>query len=230
MAKAKGGRRRSRNSGGNGMTGRIIETLTTAPGTKTSELADMLGSDQLTVRNELMKLEKAGAVSRTGQTRGTRWYVADADAAAKASEAELPPEAGESKDGRRGPQEKKLDGVKADLGKIPDSDIAAKTGVSVRTIAAYRKRHGIVGYSGPRRRGGEAAPKATPAAKAPRASGGSSNKTAAWKVDIRVGRDVNSKFVLARNLADAVSLASSGASKLGGDVIGLSWVGDSLDG
>jgi len=37
------------------------------------------------------------------------------------------------------------------LGTVPDADVAKKAGVSVRTIASFRARHGIPGYSGPRR-------------------------------------------------------------------------------
>jgi len=39
-----------------------------------------------------------------------------------------------------------------ELGKVPDADIADKAGVSVRTVASFRSRHDIAGYSGPRRR------------------------------------------------------------------------------
>ena len=38
------------------------------------------------------------------------------------------------------------------LGKVPDAEVATAAGVSVRTIASYRARNGIVGYKGPRRR------------------------------------------------------------------------------
>ncbi|MCB9681873.1 MAG: hypothetical protein H6733_10410 [Alphaproteobacteria bacterium] len=38
------------------------------------------------------------------------------------------------------------------LGKVPDSEVAKLAGVSVRTIASYRARNDIAGYTGPRRR------------------------------------------------------------------------------
>jgi hypothetical protein len=38
------------------------------------------------------------------------------------------------------------------LGHVPDAEVARMSGVSIRTIASYRARHGISGYSGPRRR------------------------------------------------------------------------------
>jgi hypothetical protein len=38
------------------------------------------------------------------------------------------------------------------LGRVPDSEVAKLAGVCVRTVATYRSRLGIPGYSGPRRR------------------------------------------------------------------------------
>lgn len=38
------------------------------------------------------------------------------------------------------------------LGKVPDSEVARMSGVSVRTVASYRARNDIGGYDGPRRR------------------------------------------------------------------------------
>ena len=40
------------------------------------------------------------------------------------------------------------------LGKLPDAEIAERCGVSVRTVASYRARHKIAGYTGPRKRQG----------------------------------------------------------------------------
>jgi len=45
------------------------------------------------------------------------------------------------------------------LGKRPDGEIAKKAGVSVRTVANYRSRKGIGGYSGPKRRGKDRKPR-----------------------------------------------------------------------
>lgn len=38
------------------------------------------------------------------------------------------------------------------LGQVPDADVAKAAGVSIRTIASFRARHEIPGYSGPRRK------------------------------------------------------------------------------
>jgi hypothetical protein len=37
------------------------------------------------------------------------------------------------------------------LGQVPDAEVARRAGVSIRTIASFRARHGIPGYRGPRR-------------------------------------------------------------------------------
>ena len=42
---------------------------------KSKELADRVKADILEVRQELLELEKLGIVYRTGQTRGTRWWL-----------------------------------------------------------------------------------------------------------------------------------------------------------
>lgn len=41
------------------------------------------------------------------------------------------------------------------LGQVPDREVADLAGVSVRTIASYRSRHGIAAYSGPKRSKGQ---------------------------------------------------------------------------
>lgn len=235
MAKAKAKRRAKRGSAPVGPD-RIMMVLNESPGAKTSDLAERLGVAQLQIRNELMQLEQSGMVHRTGQTRGTRWYPGTGSGEA-AHEEELPPEAGESAE-RRGPKERILDDNRDLLGSLPDSEAAKRTGVSVRTIAAYRKKHGIAGYSGPRRRGGKAeAPAAAaapaaptaPARRAPKsaATNGSSGN-AAWRVDIRVGGENVVRYVFAPSLEDAARTATAGASSLGGQVIGIGWVGDAL--
>jgi hypothetical protein len=38
------------------------------------------------------------------------------------------------------------------LGKIPDNAVAERCGVSCRTVASYRSRHGIEGYTGVRKK------------------------------------------------------------------------------
>jgi hypothetical protein len=45
------------------------------------------------------------------------------------------------------------------LGNAPDGEIAEKAGVSMRTVANYRTRQGIAGYSGPKKRGKDRKPR-----------------------------------------------------------------------
>lgn len=45
-----------------------------------------------------------------------------------------------------------LESFRDELGTVPDDVIAEKAGVSRRTVASFRKEHGIAGYKGPRRR------------------------------------------------------------------------------
>jgi len=69
----------------------------------------------------------------------------------------LPPEPGEEGAPvmRPGSKDSHLVPFLDELGKVPDADIAERAGVSVRTVASFRSRHEISGYSGPRRsRGG----------------------------------------------------------------------------
>lgn len=49
--------------------------------------------------------------------------------------------------------------VLQELGTVPDSVVARKVGVSLRTVASFRARHSIGGYAGPRRRGADRAPR-----------------------------------------------------------------------
>lgn len=71
----------------------------------------------------------------------------------------LPPEAGSDTDGddksppppRPGSKDHLLIPHWDLLGAVPDADVAREAGVSVRTVASYRARHEISGYSGPRR-------------------------------------------------------------------------------
>jgi hypothetical protein len=52
---------------------------------------------------------------------------------------------------RSGSKDLQLEAHHARLGTVPDAEIARLAGVSVRTVASYRSRHGIPGYDGPRR-------------------------------------------------------------------------------
>ncbi|MEZ4319704.1 MAG: hypothetical protein R3F61_19465 [Myxococcota bacterium] len=57
----------------------------------------------------------------------------------------LPPEAGET---RPGSKDDRIEPYREMLGSVPDSDVAKKAGVSVRTIASFRSRNQISGYKG----------------------------------------------------------------------------------
>ncbi|MCB9679700.1 MAG: hypothetical protein H6737_31625 [Alphaproteobacteria bacterium] len=57
------------------LTAAIVDALAETECAKSKELADRVGADILDVRQELLELEKLGIVYRTGQTRGTRWWL-----------------------------------------------------------------------------------------------------------------------------------------------------------
>jgi len=57
------------------LTERLVDLLATQENMKSKELASALGVPVLEVRGELLELEKLGIVYRTGQTRGTRWWL-----------------------------------------------------------------------------------------------------------------------------------------------------------
>lgn len=72
----------------------------------------------------------------------------------------LPPEPGEKAGASRpGSKDGKIARHADLLGKVPDAQVARAAGVSVRTVAAYRARHGVAGYAGPRRRGADKQPR-----------------------------------------------------------------------
>lgn len=207
----------------NPIAGRIMELLTAAPGTKTSEFAMRLGLGALQVRNALMQLEARMEVHRSGQTRGTRWYMGEGSAdeagtggppgarRAQALEADGP---------HRGPKERVLDDNRDLLGKYTDAEVAERTGASIRTIAGYRKKHGISGYAGPRRRSGgttEVVARTTGPIR-----GG------AWRIEIRIASENLVRYAFAASLVDAARAASAGADSLGGEVVGIAFLGEAL--
>jgi hypothetical protein len=74
----------------------------------------------------------------------------------------LPPEPGEGEEGttaRPGSKDTRILPYLKMLGQVPDSDVAKKAGVSVRTIASFRARNNVGGYKGPRKRGADRAPR-----------------------------------------------------------------------
>lgn len=57
------------------LTERVVNALAELGSAKSKDLADKIGVDMLLVREELISLEALGIVYRTGQTRGTRWWL-----------------------------------------------------------------------------------------------------------------------------------------------------------
>jgi hypothetical protein len=251
MARAKGKKRTTKRLLGTALNERIIQLLSETPGLKTSDLAEQLGVDQLQVRNELMLLEQQQEVSRIGQTRGTRWYLGHAAAIDVDSLQSAEPRAGTRADAegleaddetngpadgideragaRRGPKERVLDAHRELLGQIPDADVAERTGVSVRTIAGYRKKYGIAGYSGPRRRT-ERRDERTP-----ESAGARSERTelrsptsGAWRIEIRQRGETVVRYAFAGDLVEAARTASEGAIAHGGEVVSIAFAGSLL--
>lgn len=57
------------------LTERIIDHLASVQSAKSIEIARAIGVPMIDVRAELIALEKIGIVVRTGQTRGTQWWL-----------------------------------------------------------------------------------------------------------------------------------------------------------
>jgi uncharacterized Zn finger protein len=66
---------RGSSGGGSDLTEAIVDALAECECAKSKELANRVDADILDVRRELLELEKLGIVFRTGQTRGTRWWL-----------------------------------------------------------------------------------------------------------------------------------------------------------
>ena len=62
-------------SDGSTLMERIIDHLAQTECAKSTDIAEVLGVPMIDVRNELLEMEKFGLVYRTGQTRGTRWWL-----------------------------------------------------------------------------------------------------------------------------------------------------------
>jgi transposase len=120
-------------------------------------LKDDLSLRELAERFDVTPGAITAAFKRTGTTRkpappGPRNRRPARDEA-------LPPEPGESGPSRPGSKDDLLQAHADLLGQVPDAEIARRAGVSMRTVAAYRARHGVKGYSGPRRRGADRKPR-----------------------------------------------------------------------
>jgi len=57
------------------LTERLVDLLAELESAKSKVLAQRLGTTMVQVRQELVELEKLGIVYRTGQTRGTTWWL-----------------------------------------------------------------------------------------------------------------------------------------------------------
>lgn len=75
MARSNRSRSPSRPGADSDFTEALVNALAEFESAKTSQLAEKLGVKKIKVRNALVELEKLGIVYRTGQTRGTRWWL-----------------------------------------------------------------------------------------------------------------------------------------------------------
>lgn len=110
------------------------------------------------------------------------------------------------------------------LGKVPDAEVAREAGVSVRTVASYRARHGIAGYRGPRRRGRARSAEA-PEVRRPLPVAAPDQSQRAWAVRAVVDGTVTSGVVLAGSLDAALEVARA---RLGGEIVAVELSGPVL--
>lgn len=130
--------------------------------------------DELSLRELAERFDVTpGAISAAFKRTGTRRKPAPPGPRAlrrttrEDPEAELPPEAG-SEEGfestqtpraRPGSKDSQILDNYELLGSVPDAEVARRAGVSVRTIASFRARHNIPGYTGPRRTASQRGPR-----------------------------------------------------------------------
>lgn len=57
------------------LTEELVNRLSEVDCARSQDLADQIGASVLEVRQELIELERLGIVYRTGNTRGTRWWL-----------------------------------------------------------------------------------------------------------------------------------------------------------
>lgn len=155
------------------------------------------------------------ALQRTGVVRG----------GGVAADDDLPPEAGEAIEpqaaapvadeggSRAGSKDALIARHAASLGGVPDAELADRAGVSVRTVASYRARHGIPGFRGPGR--------PPSAARAP-VIGSAVSGSKAWTVTLRQGGAVSQAVVIAADIQSAIVEAERSGQ---GAVEGVAYVG-----
>lgn len=159
------------------------------------------------------------ALQRTGVVRG----------GGVSSDDDLPPEPGEAPkpvaavapapapadDGgsRVGSKDALIARHAAALGSVPDAELADRAGVSVRTVASYRARHGIPGFRGPGR---------PPAVARTSVIGTADSGAKAWTVTLRKGGMVSQAVVIAPDIQSAIVEAERAGQ---GAVEGVAYVG-----
>lgn len=123
---------------------------------------DELSLRELAERFDVTPGAISAAFRRTGLSRKAAPPGPRIRRKASGGDESLPPEPGEGEDGtvaRPGSKDTRILPYARMLGQVPDSDVARKAGVSVRTIASFRARNAVGGYKGPRKRGADRAPR-----------------------------------------------------------------------
>lgn len=118
-------------------------------------LKDTLSLRELAERFQVTPGAISAALKRTGTTRRA---AAPGPKPGARHDDDLPPEPGDEPTrpinaaDRPGSKDRQLLAHRDLLGTMPDAEVARRAGVSVRTVAAFRARHRIPPYTGPRRR------------------------------------------------------------------------------
>lgn len=123
---------------------------------------DELSLRELAERFDVTPGAISAAFRRTGLSRKAAPPGPRIRRKASGGDEALPPEPGEGEDNalaRPGSKDTRILPYAKLLGQVPDSDVAKKAGVSVRTIASFRARNNVGGYKGPRKRGADRAPR-----------------------------------------------------------------------
>lgn len=125
---------------------------------------DELSLRELAERFDVTPGAISAAFRRTGLSRKAAPPGPRIRRKASGGDESLPPEPGEGEGeegtlARPGSKDTRILPYARMLGQVPDSDVARKAGVSVRTIASFRARNNVGGYKGPRKRGADRAPR-----------------------------------------------------------------------
>ncbi len=117
------------------------------------DLKDTLSLRELAEKFSVTPGAISAAFKRTGITRRPAPPGPRARRKSRPESESLPPEPGEANvSARPGSKDSQILPFQDLLGSVPDAEVADRAGVSVRTIASFRSRNGISGYTGPRRR------------------------------------------------------------------------------